>query len=99
MLFAFITVNAIFLNSTNVALYLYSPEIYPTRMRALGTSIATGWARVASFSAPITVGAVMGAFNLATVFALFAVVTLLGAFTALRFMIETKERRLEEIST
>src|SRR6185295_14511684 len=40
----------------NLALYLYTAEIYPTRMRALGTSWATFWLRFASIIGPYVVG-------------------------------------------
>ena len=32
--------------SANAVLYLYTPEIYPTRMRAIGTGLATSWLRL-----------------------------------------------------
>ena len=34
--------------TATVLLYLYTPEIYPTRMRAIGTGLATSWLRAAS---------------------------------------------------
>ena len=37
-------------------LYLYTPEIYPTRMRAIGTGLATSWLRLASAVGPATRG-------------------------------------------
>ncbi len=37
-----------FTSSVALALYLYTPELYPTRMRALGSSTGSAWSRLAS---------------------------------------------------
>ncbi|MDB5762532.1 MAG: rane protein, partial [Herminiimonas sp.] len=44
------------IGSINAVLYLYTPEIYPTRMRAIGTGLATSWLRLASAVGPALVG-------------------------------------------
>src|SRR5713101_4150572 len=44
------------IGSVNAVLYLYTPEIYPTRMRAIGTGAATCWLRLASAAGPVLVG-------------------------------------------
>lgn len=85
------------MGTTTVLLYLYTPEIYPTRMRAIGTGLATSWLRAASAAAPAMVGVVLAGYGIATVFLMFAAVTVVGFFTAWR-MIETTNRSLEEIS-
>lgn len=41
------------------SLYLYSAEIYPTRLRALGTGTGSAWLRLGSSAGPILVGTVM----------------------------------------
>jgi MFS transporter, putative metabolite:H+ symporter len=86
------------IGSTNAVLYLYTPEIYPTRMRALGTGLGTSWLRLASMAGPVAVGAVMSAEGIAAVFLMFAGVSVAGALAASQ-MIETRGRRLEEIAT
>jgi putative MFS transporter len=83
--------------TTTVLLYLYTPEIYPTRMRAIGTGLATSWLRAASAAAPAIVGVVLTGKGIAAVFILFAVVSAVGFFVASR-MVETTNRALEEIS-
>jgi MFS transporter, putative metabolite:H+ symporter len=98
VLFLFITSTSLFLNSTNVALYLYTPEIYPTRLRAIGASLASAWLRIASAIGPVLVGLVMAGYGLPEVFLMFAAMTLIGGIIAMFFTIETKERVLEEIS-
>ncbi|HUR59948.1 MAG TPA: MFS transporter, partial [Opitutaceae bacterium] len=40
------------LGSTNVLLYLYTPEIYPTGNRAVATGVATAWLRLGSTAGP-----------------------------------------------
>jgi putative MFS transporter len=83
--------------TTTVLLYLYTPEIYPTRMRAIGTGLATSWLRAASAAAPAIVGVVLMDKGIAAVFILFAVVSAVGFIVATR-MVETTNRSLEEIS-
>jgi MFS transporter, putative metabolite:H+ symporter len=77
-------------------LYLYTPEIYPTRMRAIGTGLATSWLRLASAVGPALVGIMVGATGIGSVFLMFAAVSVVGALAATR-MIETRNRRLEDI--
>jgi putative MFS transporter len=85
------------MGTTTVLLYLYTPEIYPTRMRVIGTGLATSWLRVASAAAPAIVGVVLTSQGIATVFMMFALATVVGLVAATR-MIETTNRSLEEIS-
>ncbi|WP_047154712.1 MFS transporter [Aneurinibacillus tyrosinisolvens] len=85
------------MGTITVLLYLYTPEIYPTRMRAIGTAFATAWLRLASAIAPAIVGFVLGAKGITSVFILFACVAVIGALLALR-MIETREKVLEDIA-
>src|SRR5438876_2280424 len=85
------------IGSINAVLYLYTPEIYPTRMRAIGTGLATSWLRLASAVGPAIVGMMVGAEGIGSVFIMFAVISAIGAVAAL-WMIETQGRRLEEIA-
>ena len=95
MLLATLSYGAV--GSANAVLYLYTPEIYPTRMRAIGTGVATSWLRLASAIGPPLVGFLVGAAGVGSVFILFAAVSLAGAVVA-RQMIETRGRKLEEIA-
>lgn len=83
--------------TTTVLLYLYTPEIYPTRMRAIGTGLATSWLRAASAAAPAIVGLVLTGGGIKTVFLMFACIAVVGMCAAYR-MIETTNRPLEEIA-
>ena len=84
-------------SSVNAVLYLYTPEIYPTRIRARATGIATGWVRVSSACGQLLVGYFVAAEGTAFVFFMFAAVSLAGAVAA-TLMLETRNRRLEEIA-
>ena len=83
--------------STNAVLYLYTPEIYPTRMRAIGTGLATSWLRIASAVGPALVGFMVDAKGINAVFLMFAGISVVGALAA-TCMVETSDRRLEEIA-
>lgn len=85
------------IGSANAVLYLYTPEVYPTRMRAIGTGLATAWLRVASAMGPAIVGALVSAGGVGSVFWMFTAGAVAGAFSALG-MIETRGRRLEQIA-
>lgn len=85
------------MGTITVLLYLYTPEIYPTRMRAVGTAFATAWLRLASALAPMILGFVLGSGGITSVFILFAGVAIVGAVLAWR-MIETRNKALEEIA-
>lgn len=86
------------LQTITFSLYLYSAELYPTRMRALGTGLGSAWLRLGSSTGPILVGLLMGSFGVQYVFATFAAVSLVGAVVTTLFAIETKGRVLEELS-
>lgn len=85
------------IGSTNAVLYLYTPEIYPTRMRAIGTGLATSWLRIASAVGPALVGVIVDAKGVNPVFLMFAGMSVVGALAA-TCMLETSDRRLEEIA-
>ena len=92
-----VTLAYALLGSVNAVLYLYTPEIYPTRMRALGTGAATCWLRLASAAGPLLVGYLVDARGPGAVFLMFAAVGVLGAVAGTR-MLETRNRPLEELS-
>jgi putative MFS transporter len=92
------TVSYGVVGSANAVLYLYTPEIYPTRMRAIATGLATSWLRLTSAIGPPIVGLMVGSNGVGSVFIMFAAVSFAGAIVA-RQMIETRGRKLEEIAT
>jgi len=93
----FVTLSYGVMSTINTVLYLYTPEIYPTRMRAIGTAAGTCWLRLASAAGPLVVGVMMVSHGISSVFLMFAGVALVGAIVATQ-MIETRNRRLEDIA-
>jgi putative MFS transporter len=85
------------IGSINAVVYLYTPEIYPTRMRAIGTGVATSWLRVASAIGPSLIGFMLGTGGVDSVFLMFAGVAVLGVLASTQ-MIETRNLRLEDIA-
>ncbi|HZE52388.1 MAG TPA: MFS transporter [Bradyrhizobium sp.] len=93
----FSTLSYGLIGSIAAVVYLYTPEIYPTRMRAIGTGVATSWLRIASAIGPTLIGFMLAKGGVDTVFLMFAGVAVVGLVAATR-MIETRNLRLEEIA-
>jgi putative MFS transporter len=93
----YMSIAYLFISTINIGLVLYTPELYPTRVRAIGAGTATAWLRFASIIGPTAVG-YMIAGGLQSVFLWFAVVAAVGAVITALFAIETKGRVLEEVS-
>ena len=87
----------IWVSSLGLLLFLYTSEIYPTRMRAMGVSWASFWLRLAGAVGPLAVGYWLPIFGIAGVFLAFGIVAAVGCVIAF-FMVETKGRVLEEVS-
>jgi putative MFS transporter len=78
--------------------YLYAPELFPTRMRAWATSTGSASGRIGSIIAPIVIGALLKAhLGLVSIFALLGIMCVAGLTTVIVFGIETKQRTLEEL--
>ncbi|HUK61006.1 MAG TPA: MFS transporter [Stellaceae bacterium] len=88
---------AMWLGSIAMSIFLYTAEIYPTRMRAMGVSWASFWLRIAATVGPILVGFVLPRFGIGGVFGIFAGFGIIGCAAAF-FMVETSRRLLEEVS-
>lgn len=92
------TIAILFITICNGGLYLYTPELFPTRLRAMGASWSTFWLRAASIAGPYAVGAILPAYGLSGVFLACALVGVVGALICFLFAVETGGRVLEEIS-
>jgi MFS family permease len=86
------------ISTLSLALYLYTAELYPTRVRALGTSTATAWLRLASILGPQIVGFLIAGGGLGDVFLVFGLVVAAASVTVALFATETRARVLEAIS-
>ena len=91
------TIAYFFISSVNIGVYLYTPELYPTRVRALAVGTATAWLRLASIIGPTVVGTMIAS-GLPAVFLTFAAVAGIAAAITGLFAVETKGRVLEEAS-
>ena len=80
------------------SLYLYAAELYPTRLRAIGTAYSSAWLRAGSSIGPLMVGFIVSGFGIRFVFITFAVIALIGGLITWFFAIETKGKSLEELS-
>lgn len=79
--------------------YSYTPELYPTALRATGAGLAAGVGRLVGAFAPATVGAMLVAFGgQYQVFLAFTGVLLVGAGAVALLGEETRNRSLEAIS-
>ncbi|GAA4834114.1 MFS transporter [Saccharopolyspora rosea] len=90
---------ALFNFAVNISLYLYTPELYPTRSRALGCSMGGVLNRLGLITGPVLVGALHAATgDLSAVFLALGGITLVGTVVTALFAEETKGRTLEELS-
>ena len=80
-------------------LYTYTPEQYPTAIRALGSGWAAGFGRFGGMAAPMMVGALLAQnFGFGSVFYMFALVFVAVAVIVLSLGVESKQKDLESIS-
>ncbi|MCL4559782.1 MAG: MFS transporter [Chloroflexi bacterium] len=80
--------------------YTYTPELYPTRLRGLGTGWAAAVGRLFAFLAPLSVAyqiAILGSDR--TVFTLFTIVMVIGGLVVLVLGPETRGRSLESLTS
>ncbi|ANU16140.1 MFS transporter [Planococcus maritimus] len=95
-----LVVSGAFLSFFNLgawgALYAYSPEQYPTVIRATGTGMAASFGRIGGILGPLLVGSMLTAgFGLNVIFAIFCVSILIGAMAVAFLGTETKQMELE----
>jgi MFS transporter, putative metabolite:H+ symporter len=91
--------SSVFCHSTcSVSLYVYTPELYPTRMRGFACGTAATMRNIGASLSPTLVGLVLGTYGISSVFLMLGLVPLIAATTVALFGIETKGRVLEEIS-
>jgi len=79
-------------------LYAYTPELYPTRARATGAGFASSIGRLGSFLGPILIGIILPTAGQVGVFSLGAASFIVAAIVVFLFGVETKGKRLEDIS-
>lgn len=96
-LMALIAGAFVFNAAISVTLYLYTPEIYPTTVRAKGSAFATSFARLASITSPLAIGAIMQHAEFSQIFLMLGLVALLIGGSGALFVTETRNCVLEDI--
>ncbi|HEY3917368.1 MAG TPA: MFS transporter [Stellaceae bacterium] len=93
-----VTVGDVLMASISSLIFLYSAEIYPTRLRSRGVAIAGSWQKVGIVAGQISIGFIIQSFGIGGVFLQFAIASAAGAVIAALFAIEARNRALEEVS-
>jgi putative MFS transporter len=78
-------------------IYTYSPELYPTAIRASGAGTAAAVGRVGGILAPFAVPWLVPSLGQSGVFTLFTALILLTAIAVFALAEETRGRSLEEL--
>ena len=91
-------VLSFFLNGTYAGLYAYTPEVFPTWVRASGTGLSSAFGRIGSISAPFVIGVTAASLGFGGVFTMVTVVLVVGVAVVLVFGLSTAGRSLEELS-
>ena len=93
------TTSYFFISVLSMGTFVYTPEIYSNRSRALGMTSAGVWSKGASMIGPILIGAFVGsASGLGSAFLIFGVVGLAASVVCGLFVVETRGRTFEEVS-
>ena len=78
------------------ALYAYSPEQYPTEVRATGSGMAAAVGRIGGIFGPLLVGWLLTAgYDFGVIFSIFCGAILIGVIAVLALGTETKQMELE----
>ncbi|MEV6312783.1 MFS transporter [Streptomyces sp. NPDC051840] len=91
-------VLSFFLNGTYAGVYSYTPEVFPTWIRASGTGLSSAFGRVGSILAPVIIGLSSASFGFAGVFGLTTAVLAVGVVCTVLFGVSTAGRSLEELT-
>lgn len=98
MVFALATPAFAALQTVTYSLYLYSGELYPTRLRSLGAGLGSAWLRAGSIAGPWAIGMIVAGGSIAPVFLMFALVSVAVGLLVVVRAPETTGRLLEELS-
>ncbi|MEK3786744.1 MULTISPECIES: MFS transporter [Paenibacillus] len=76
-------------------MYAYTPELYPTSVRSTGVGMSASFGRIGGVIGPYLVGILLASgVSLVTVFSIFFIAILIGAFAVLFLGTETKGKEL-----
>jgi putative MFS transporter len=91
-------VLSFFLNGTYAGVYSYTPEVFPTWIRATGTGLSSAFGRVGSILAPTIIGLSAASLGFAGVFGLTTAVLVVGVVCVVVFGLSTAGRSLEDLT-
>ncbi|WP_219472324.1 MFS transporter [Nonomuraea rhizosphaerae] len=91
-------VLSFFLNGTYAGVYSYTPEVFPTWIRATGTGLSSAFGRVGSILAPTIIGLSAASLGFAGVFGLTTAVLVAGVICVIVFGLSTAGRSLEDLT-
>lgn len=80
------------------SLYLYTAEIYPTRIRGIGVSLATVWARASTTVGPVIIGWILPNYGPFGLFVFLGLVATAGLIACIWGVVEGKGMLLEDLS-
>lgn len=86
------------LGSVSMSIYVYTAELYPTRMRALGCGMGSTVRNIFTTLSPMAIAFMLTSYHLPGVFTMIGLAPLIPCAMVFLFGIETKGRVLEEIS-
>ncbi|ESJ25321.1 MFS transporter, partial [Cupriavidus sp. HPC(L)] len=86
-----------FLASGFITAYVYTPELYPTSVRAMGCGFGGAWLKIAAIFAPTLIAGTIGSGDLSGAFYALALVPFAAALTVHWLGIETKGKVLEQL--
>ncbi|XP_060632839.2 putative transporter SVOPL [Anolis sagrei] len=95
-LIAFLFMLRAFVSANFNTIYIYTAEVYPTTMRAVGLGTSGSLCRIGAMTAPFIAQVLMNASFLGAL-CLFASVCVVGAISAFTLPIETKGRALQQM--
>ncbi len=81
----------------NLAMTVYTPEVYPVRIRGKGAAIAMGWGRFGGMTSPLIAGVLIGSGNLMLVWGMIAAMQFIASGLTLALAYETRGN-LEAVS-
>lgn len=87
-----------FMNGTYAGVYAYTPEVFPTQVRATGAGLASAIGRIGGITAPILVGLIYPTLGFGGVFGMTTAVLLLGSAAVMIMGVPTRGRSLEDIA-
>ena len=87
-----------FMNGTYAGVYAYTPELFPTEVRATGMGTASSIGRIGAIVSPVLVGWLYPHFGFAGVFGTTTAVLVIGALAVIFMGINTRNRSLEDIT-